>query len=103
MTTKKKPNAIKIWMVAATTAEQEEMAALAGTSRSMLYQYVTNRKASSERAAAIEEATKQMAKKSKGRLPVVYRTDLSTACSQCHFARKCIGAKADFDLVGGEA
>lgn len=58
MTTKKKPNAIKIWMVAATTAEQEEMAALAGTSRSMLYQYVTNRKASSERAAAIEEATK---------------------------------------------
>jgi DNA-binding transcriptional regulator YdaS (Cro superfamily) len=90
---------IKQWMLAASVQEQEEMAKLAGTSRGTLYQYVSNRKTSSERAIAIETATKEMNKRTKGRLPVLYRTDLSSACGACHFARKCIGMKAEFPLL----
>jgi len=95
--------AVKVWMSTATVAEQEALAKEVGSSRGYLYQLAGGfRNASADLAAKIESATLQMAKKSKGRLPVVFRTDLSTACSQCHFARKCIGAKADFELVGGE-
>lgn len=94
---------IKQWMLAASVPEQEEMAKLAGTSRGMLYQYVSNRNISSERAIQIETATKEMAKRTKGRLPILYRSDLSSACSACHFARKCIGMKAEFQLLGEEA
>lgn len=94
----KKPNPIKLWMRAASAQEQDQMAALAGTTRSMLYQYAGGfRETSSERAVQIEQATQQMAKANKS-LPVIYRTDLSSACSQCHFARKCLGAKAEFEL-----
>lgn len=95
----KKPNAVKAWMQVASVEEQDALANLAGTTRAMLYQYAGGfRKTSSEKAVRIENATKQMAKSSKGRLPVIYRTDLSRACSQCEFARKCLGTKADFDL-----
>ena len=94
-----KPSPIKAWMAAATVEEQEQMAALAETTRSMLYQYVKNRKPSAEKAAKIEAATMQMAKGSKGRLPIVYRTDLSSACAQCQFARKCLGSKIEFELT----
>lgn len=100
MTETKTHNAIKAWMVAATVDEQDRMAHIAQTTRGMLYQYASgNRKASSEKAAAVEAATVQMSKTSKGRLPVVYRTDLSTACAQCHFARKCLGVKTEFELL----
>jgi DNA-binding transcriptional regulator YdaS (Cro superfamily) len=92
-------NPIKIWMRAASAAEQDQMAALAGTTRPMLYQYAGGfRETSSERAVQIEAATMQMAKLTSNRLPVIYRTDLSSACAQCHFARKCLGAKAEFNL-----
>jgi DNA-binding transcriptional regulator YdaS (Cro superfamily) len=92
-------NPIKIWMRAASVAEQTQMAELAGTTRAMLYQYAGGfRETSSERAVQIEQATMQMAKSTKDRLPVIYRTDLSSACAQCHFARKCLGAKAEFAL-----
>ena len=43
-----------------------------------------------------------MAKKSKGRLPIVYRTDLVPACANCEFARKCLGPiaeRASFEVV----
>jgi len=96
----KKPNAIKAWMTAATVEEQDTLAKLAGTTRAMLYQYAGGfRKTSSDKAVRLESATKQMARGSKGRLPVIYRTDLSSACSQCEFARKCLGTKAEFDLT----
>lgn len=95
-----KQGALKTWMAAATVAQQEEMAELANTTRGTLYQYVSNRKASAEKAALIEAATTIMHKRTKGKLPVIYRTDLSTACSQCQFARKCIGMKAEFPLLG---
>lgn len=95
-----KQSALKTWMAAATVAQQEEMAELANTTRGTLYQYVSNRTPSAEKAALIEAATIVMHKRTKGKLPVVYRTDLSTACSQCQFARKCIGMKAEFPLLG---
>lgn len=95
-----KPNTLKTWMVAASVDEQDALAKLAGTTRGTLYQYVGNRKPSAERAIALEEASKEMSKRTKGRLPIMYRTDLATACSQCQFARKCIGPKSEFEIVG---
>lgn len=100
MTEAKKHNAIKAWMVVATVGEQNTLAHFAYTSRAMLYQYASgNRKASSEKAAFIEAASMRMAKISRGRLPVIYRTDLSAACANCPFARKCLGIKTEFELV----
>ena len=76
------------------------MAALAGTTRAMLYQYAGGfRETSAERAAQIEQATIEMSKVTKKRLPVIYRTGLSSACAQCPFARKCLGVKSEFDLT----
>lgn len=96
-----KPNAMKIWMENATTAEQKEMAGMVGSSRGYLYHIAGGfRQASAELAAKIEEASKEMSKRTKGRLPIMYRTDLATACSQCQFARKCIGPRSEFEIVG---
>lgn len=91
------------WMAAATVDEQELLAQRVGTSRGMLYQMAGGyRNASAERAQAIERETRLMAKASKGRLPVVYRTDLCGACRSCDFARRCLGEKAvvsEFPIV----
>ena len=46
------------------------------------------------RRGEIERATKAMAKASKGRLPVVYRTDVVEACRGCEYAQKCLGERA---------
>lgn len=90
---------MKAWMAAATVQEQEQLALTVGTTRGNLYQYAGGfRNASAERAGAIERATAQMHKDSKGRLPRVYRTDLAKACSECPFAKKCIGMAAEFPL-----
>lgn len=94
---------MKAWMAAATTQEQELLAERVGTTRGMLYQYAGgHRTASAERAGAIEKATAEMHKASKGRLPRIYRTDLSEACLQCEYAQRCLGAKAvvsEFPIV----
>lgn len=98
-------SAFKSWMQAATSAEQEQLAAAVGTSKGMLYHYSSGeRTASAERAAQIEEATAAMAKASKGRLPVVLRTDLAPACRACQYARRCLGDRAlasHFEIVTG--
>ena len=94
---------MKAWMSAATVDEQETLAARVGTTRGMLYQYAGgHRTASADRAGAIERATAEMHKASKGRLPRVYRTDLAEACLQCEYARKCLGSQAvvsEFPIV----
>lgn len=91
------------WMAAATVAEQELLAERVGTSRGMLYQLAGgHRNASAERAQAIERETKLMSKASKGRLPVIYRTDLCEACRSCDFAAKCLGDRvvvSEFPIV----
>lgn len=105
-------NAIKQWMRLATTAEQEELAKLAGTKRSYLYHLAGEKATNYAReplpklAAAIESASAVMHKKTKGRLPLIYRTDLVTACRECAFAQKCLGAAAvrsDFPIEVAKA
>lgn len=94
---------MKAWMAAATVDEQELLAERVGTTRGMLYQYAGgHRTASAERAGAIERATAEMHKASKGRLPKIYRTDLSEACLQCEYAQKCLKGQAvvsEFPIV----
>jgi transcriptional regulator with XRE-family HTH domain len=98
--------ALKVWMAAATPDEQELLAERVGTSRGMLYQYAGgHREVSAARAGEIEAATKVMAKASKGRLPVILRTDVTEACRQCSYAQKCLGARAiasEFPIVTDE-
>jgi hypothetical protein len=45
-------------------------------------------------AAAIERVSAEMHKATGGRLPLIYRTDLVTACRECYFAQKCLGPAA---------
>lgn len=94
---------IKAWMAAATTDEQELLAAKVGTTRGTLYQYAGgHRKASAERAGAIERASAEMHRASKGRLPRIYRTDLSEACLGCEYAQRCLKSQAivsEFPIV----
>ena len=99
-------NIFKLWMRAATTEEQELLAVNVGTSREYLYQISGGfKQCSPERGSAIERETKRMHRASKGRLPIVYRTDLVEACRLCEFAQKCLGGaavRADFPIVTAE-
>jgi hypothetical protein len=94
---------VKQWMSLATVEEQQLLAERAGTSRGYLYQLAGgHRQASAELGAAIERESKFMAKASKGRLPIIYRTDIVAACRACDFAQKCLGERAvvsDFPIV----
>lgn len=101
---------LKVWLRQATTAERELLATNTGTSAQYLSHLAVNddklykREPKPALAAAIERETKAMAKASKGRLPVVWRTDLVTACRECEFARKCLGERAtasEFPIVEG--
>ncbi len=99
----------KAWLRQATRAEQETLAERAGTSVQYLGHVAAGDDKNYKRepkpalAAAIERETKAMAKASKGRLPVVYRTDLNSTCRQCEFARKCLGdevvVRSEFPVI----
>lgn len=102
-------NTLARWMELATVREKEELAERVGSS----YAYVVFHLPKTERknwrepkpalAAGIEEATIAMARASKGRLPVVYRTELNSACRGCKFAARCLGDKAiaaEFEVLG---
>jgi len=94
---------MRAWMAAATTQEQNTLAERCGTSRQYLYQLASGfRQASAELGAAIERETRAMHRASKGRLPIVYRTDLVRACRACDFAQRCLGERAivsEFPIV----
>ena len=94
---------LKRWLRAATTAEQTELAEAVGTSPNVLEQYACrHRSPSAERAIKIEQAAAPITRRSKGRLPQLLRTDKSSACAGCEFARKCLGMGAvasDFDTI----
>lgn len=100
---KPKLTIMKLWMRAATPEEQDLLAKQVGTTRTYLYHLAGEfRSASPELARAIETATAEMHKASRGRLPRIYRTDLAAACAGCDFAQKCLGAaavRAEFPLV----
>lgn len=96
---------MKAWMRQATPDEQVALAERAGTSRQYLHHLSASedkrykREPSASLAAAIERETKAMHKASKGRLPIVYRTDLNSTCRGCDFARRCLG---DAVVTAGE-
>lgn len=102
---------LKAWLRAATPSEHETLAARAGTSRQYLFHLAAGddkaykREPSAALAAAIERETKVMAKASKGRLPIVWRTDVNSTCRQCEFAAKCLGdaivTAGEFPIVDG--
>lgn len=94
---------MRAWMAAATPDEQALLAERAGTTKGHLYQLAGgHRQASAELAGRIEAAAAQMHKASKGRLPLVVRTDLCAACRSCQYAAKCLGERAvvsEFPIV----
>lgn len=94
---------MRAWMAAATADEQQLLAQRCGTSRGMLYQYAGgHRQASAATAGAVERATAEMHRASKGRLPRIYRTDLAEACLQCEYAQRCLKGQAvisEFPIV----
>ena len=96
----------KTWMRAATADEQELLARRAGTTRAHLYHLSGGfRQAGPDLAAAFERETIAMAKASNGRLPEIYRTDMSPTCAGCDFAIRCLGNKAiraEFEIVTPE-
>lgn len=103
---------LKAWLNAATPAEREALAQRAGTSSQYLSHLAVNDDKNYKRepkpalAAAIERETKVMSKASKGRLPVVLRTDLVEVCRRCEYARACLGtgivARSEFPIVASE-
>jgi hypothetical protein len=97
---------LKLWMRNASAEEQQMLATRAGTSRGQLYQ-VSNghRSFSPQKAMRIAAEAKKMHRASGGRLPMLYQTDLSTACAGCAFAQKCLGPmarRAEFPVVTAE-
>lgn len=104
---------MRAWLHAATVSEQRLLAERVGTSHAYLFHLAADEESNYRRepkaalAAAIERETKAMARASKGRLPVVLRTDLNSTCRQCEFARKCLGddavVRSEFPIVSAEA
>ena len=101
---------MKAFLNAATTAEREALATKVGTSNQYLSHLAVNEDKNYKRepkiglAAAIERETTAMAKASKGRLPVVLRTDLVEGCRGCPYARKVLGERvlqSEFPIVVG--
>lgn len=94
---------MKLWMQAASTEQQFELAKRAQTSRMYLYHLAGGfRDASAELAQRIEKASAEMHKESRGKLPRIYRTDLNAACRGCDFALKCLGPRAvasEFEFI----
>ncbi len=97
---------LKLWMRASVAEEQEILARECGTTRAYLYQLAGGfRTPNVDLAAALEKQTEVMHKASGGRLPRIFRTDLVTACAQCPYAHKCLGAdavRAEFEIVTPE-
>lgn len=96
------------WLLAASRDEQQQLAdAATNGSVNALFQYALgHRNPSAEKAGLIETAAEPISRRSKGRLPRILRTDLSAACRECPYARRCLGVSAsagDFEpLKGGE-
>jgi hypothetical protein len=94
---------MRAWMAAATTDEQMTLALRVRTTRGQLYQLAGgHRQASADMAGRVESVTAEMHKASRGRLPLVFKTDLCAACRACQYASKCLGSRAvvsDFPIV----
>ena len=84
---------LKSWLQQASVPEQKALAQETGTKVPYLRHLGAGRRAASPGLARlIERATQQLHRSSKGRLPVIYRTDLAEACRHCEFAERCLGS-----------
>lgn len=81
----------------ATQPEIAELASRAGTSQHYLVHQLggERRGASAKLAGNIEKGSRVIAGRSRGRLPVIPRTDLCEACAACPYAKACISNKQD--------
>jgi hypothetical protein len=103
----------KAWLNAATPAERDLLAERVGTSSQYLSHIAVNddklykREPKISLAAGIERETKAMHKASKGRLPIILRTDLVSGCRACPYAQKALGqdvvVRSDFPIVTAPA
>jgi hypothetical protein len=89
-------SAMKLWMRAASTKEQQELARRAKTSRAYLYVLANttsehSREPRPSLAARIERASVVMREKNP-KLPVVPRVSLNSDCRNCEYAKTCMGA-----------
>lgn len=78
-------NKLKQWMKAASTAQQEQLAKMANTSRKVLYHTSSGRNTSAAKAILIEKAAARV--KGAVALPQIKRTDLCATCRKCDYAR----------------
>lgn len=99
---------LSAWLRAATPAERDDLAQRVGTSTQYLGHLAADetkkykREAKPALAAAIERETLAMSKETRGRLPVVWRTDLNGTCRQCSFAQRClrdVATRSEFPIV----
>lgn len=99
---------MKAFLNAATAGEREALAVAVGTSCQYLAHLAVNEDRNYRRepkiglAAGIERETIALAKTSKGRLPVVLRTDLVEGCRACPYAQKVLGergVRSEFQIV----
>lgn len=73
----------------ASPPEQEAMAKKINASRPYLYQISGGfSTVSAARAGQLEDASREMHRATKGRLPVVLRSQLCSACAECPYAKK---------------
>lgn len=82
---------VKEWMTLATSGEQAELAAVAGTSRGHLYQLSSGERTAGPQLARRIESASRILRKVNKRLPVLKRSALCPACGECEFAKRCKG------------
>lgn len=79
------------WFQNSTVLERKTLMEKAKISPSSFYKLIKGeRQPSAEVAGRLELALDEIEKGSKGRLPVVTRADLCTACANCPYAQKCL-------------
>lgn len=102
-------NTLAVFISRATLAEKRDFAKRIGSTYAYAIYHLPKsdregwREPRPELAARIEEVTVAMSRESGGRLPVVWRVELNTACRGCKFAQRCLRDKAiaaEFEVVG---
>lgn len=95
--------ALKQWMQAASSVEQQALADALGTTRDVLYHYSGAFRGMSNTKAQLMEQAVAALRKMNPKLPMVYRTDVNEGCRNCEFAEKCLGsrvvARSEFPFV----
>lgn len=93
-------NTLTTWLRHALPADKQKLAERVGTTVNYLSHLAAGperygREPKAELAARIEAHTTRMNRQTKGRLPIVLRTDLVSACRACPYAQQCLGARAN--------